>query len=219
MSKNEVEVSLDITGDASEIDDLEINPSNQNEKTDSDESVSISKSKIKLINQLIKNTRENIDKISKLMEGQITPEEEERISVGQSIDNDSDNTDPDSRVIEGVFDGEGMIGPDGKQYSVPANYASKSKLVEGDILKLSITNNGTFIYKQIAPIERARKVGILEQNVNGNFTVNAESKKWKVLTASVTYYKGDIGDEVIVLVPKSGESKWGAVDNIVKNVK
>ena len=44
------------------------------------------------------------------------------------------------RVIEGVFDGENMIGPDGKQYSVPANYASKSKLVEGDILKMKISD-------------------------------------------------------------------------------
>ena len=52
-------------------------------------------------------------------------------------------------VIEGVFDGQHMIGPDGKKYSVPANYASKSKLVEGDILKLTIDRQGNFIYKQI----------------------------------------------------------------------
>ena len=36
-----------------------------------------------------------------------------------------------------------MIGPDGKNYPVPANYASKSKLIEGDILKLTITPNLT----------------------------------------------------------------------------
>src|SRR5471030_1604688 len=40
------------------------------------------------------------------------------------------------KVIEGIFDGQNMIGPDKKQYPVPANYASKSKLVEGDGLKL-----------------------------------------------------------------------------------
>ncbi|MFZ1243390.1 MAG: hypothetical protein WAQ22_04605, partial [Candidatus Saccharimonas sp.] len=33
------------------------------------------------------------------------------------------------KIIEGVFDGQVMIGPDGKNYPVPANYASKSKLV------------------------------------------------------------------------------------------
>ena len=46
---------------------------------------------------------------------------------------------PEGKVIEGVFDGQIMIGPDGKNYPVPANYASKSKLIEGDILKLTIT--------------------------------------------------------------------------------
>ena len=45
---------------------------------------------------------------------------------------------PEGKVIEGIFDGQIMIGPDGKNYPVPANYASKSKLVEGDILKLYI---------------------------------------------------------------------------------
>ena len=39
------------------------------------------------------------------------------------------------KVIEGVFDGQIMVGPDGKTYPVPANYASKSKLVEGDIFR------------------------------------------------------------------------------------
>ena len=56
------------------------------------------------------------------------------------------------KVIEGVFDGQGMVGPDGKSYPVPANYASKSKLIEGDILKLTIADDGGFIYKQIGPV-------------------------------------------------------------------
>jgi len=36
------------------------------------------------------------------------------------------------------------------------------------------------------------------------------------VTASVTYYKGEAGDEVVILVPKNGESKWAAVENIVR---
>jgi len=57
--------------------------------------------------------------------------------------------DVSGKIVEGVFDGQIMIGPDGKSYPVPANYASKSKLVEGDILKLTIADDGGFIYKQI----------------------------------------------------------------------
>lgn len=122
-----------------------------------------------------------------------------------------------SRVIEGVFDGQNMVGPDGKQYSVPANYASKSKLVEGDVLKLTITNDGTFIYKQIGPVERQRLIGELVRDTNsGEYKVLAGGKSFKVLLASVTYFKGDASDEVIVLVPKEGESRWAAVENIIK---
>ena len=54
-----------------------------------------------------------------------------------------------------------MIGPDGKNYPVPANYASKSKLVEGDIMKLTITEDGKFLYKQIGPVERKTVIGTL----------------------------------------------------------
>src|SRR3990167_9816950 len=53
------------------------------------------------------------------------------------------------KIIEGVFDGQNMVGSDGKTYPVPANYASKSKLVQGDILKLTIADDGAFMYKQI----------------------------------------------------------------------
>ena len=49
-------------------------------------------------------------------------------------------------VVEGVFDGERMMGTDGIKYNVPPNYASKSKLLEGDILKLVIQEDGSFIF-------------------------------------------------------------------------
>lgn len=123
----------------------------------------------------------------------------------------------DGRVIEGVFDGQNMVGSDGKIYTVPANYASKSKLVEGDLLKLTITPKGSFIYKQIGPIERSRVIGSLgfDPTIN-EFYVTTENRRWNVLKASVTYFKGEAGDEVVLLVPKSTPSKWGAAENIIK---
>jgi hypothetical protein len=122
------------------------------------------------------------------------------------------------KVIEGVFDGQNMVGADGMQYDVPANYASKSKLVEGDILKLSINNLGSFVYKQIKPIERERRVGVLEQDPQSlQFFAVEDGKKWKLLTASVTYFKGESGDEVVFLTPSEGESRWAAVENVVRD--
>ncbi|MDO8260069.1 MAG: hypothetical protein Q7T50_01060, partial [Candidatus Magasanikbacteria bacterium] len=155
------------------------------------------------------------------LSGSISPEDEARISISQVSDEkfvaNKTEDDGDSRIIEGVFDGENMIGPDGKQYSMPANYASKSKLVEGDIMKLTITEKGTFVYKQIGPIERRRVVGIIVQSEGGNFYVVDESgRKWRVLTASITYYKGQVGDEAVILIPKDSDSKWAAVDNVVR---
>lgn len=120
------------------------------------------------------------------------------------------------KVIEGVFDGQNMIGPDGKQYPVPANYASKSKLVEGDVLKLTIADDGSFIYKQIGPIERRKVLGVLTQDEKGEYRVIAEGKSFKVLLASLTYFKAETGDEVTIVLPKDKDAIWGAVENVIK---
>jgi hypothetical protein len=120
------------------------------------------------------------------------------------------------RVLEGVFDGKAMIGDDGGEYHVVPNYASKSKIVEGDRLKLTITNNGTFLYKQIAPIERKQLVGELAMDADtGQWVVVVEGKPYKILTASVTFYKGKPGDQVAILVPTDIPATWGAVENVI----
>lgn len=122
-----------------------------------------------------------------------------------------------AKVIEGMFDGQNMVGPDGKRYSVPANYASKSKLVEGDKLKLTISMDGAFVYKQIGPIDRQRLIGTLVRDeLTDEYRVLAGGKSFRVLLASITYFKGEVGDEVVILVPKEGESKWAAVENVIK---
>ncbi len=210
------------------VDDLDLEHNlggdkNEDAKDEEKDEITISKSKAILIKKLLDNINENSERITKLLSGLIGSEDEARISIGQmdeflksDVLNNKADKNEGGRIIEGVFDGENMIGPDGKEYSVPANYASKSKLIEGDILKLTITSTGTFVYKQIGPIERIRVVGILEQTENGSFIVTADNKRWKVLTASVTYYKGQDGDEIIILVPKTGDSQWAAVENIVR---
>ncbi|MDP2709530.1 MAG: hypothetical protein Q8O93_05865 [bacterium] len=198
-----------------------LNPDVETTPPAKEESVCLAKSKIILVKKLLANIKENSDRLNQLLVGAVSPEDEASISIAQLSDEnfEHDENQENSRVIEGVFDGENMIGPDGKQYSVPANYASKSKLVEGDILKLTITGKGTFVYKQIGPIERARVVGSLERAATGEFFALSDGKRWRLLTASVTYYKGETGDEIVVLVPKNGESKWAAVENIVRKAE
>jgi len=116
------------------------------------------------------------------------------------------------KIIEGVFDGQNMVGSDGKTYPVPANYASKSKLVQGDILKLTIAEDGAFLYKQIGPIPRKQVVGGLKLE-NGHYFVEVGAKNFRVLLASVTYFKAKPGDQVSVNVPEDDtNAEWAALE-------
>jgi len=116
------------------------------------------------------------------------------------------------KVIEGVFDGQNMVGSDGKVYPVPANYASKSKLVQGDILKLTIADDGTFLYKQIGPIPRKQIVGTLNIE-GGHYFVTANDRNYRVLLASVTYFKAKPGDQVSINIPEEDtNAEWAALE-------
>lgn len=125
------------------------------------------------------------------------------------------------KIIEGVFDGQNMIDKDEKEYSVPANYASKSKLVEGDVLKLTIDEDGSYLYKQIKPIERKRITGeLVMDEVSGQYSVlGSDGKKYNVLSASVTYFKGENGDKVTILVPKDKVAQWAVIENVISETE
>lgn len=171
--------------------------------------------KLALIKQRLESAEKSVASAKKLLaealsgSGQnhnLTPEEK---AAGLQ-------SDLDARVIEGVFDGESMVGPDKRRYPVPANYASKSKLVEGDILKLTIGADGNFVYKQIGPVERRRVSGILVKEPGGSFLVRSKDQDFRVLLASVTYFEAQEGDEVTIVVPKNGTATWGAVEHVIK---
>lgn len=137
------------------------------------------------------------------------------ILFGSEIKKNAKNLDDSqSSVIEGVFDGEIMMSSDEKKYPVSANYASKSKLIPGDILKLTILPNGSFLFKQIGPTERKKIVGELEEISDGKYVVNSEGKEYRVLLASVTYFKAEPGDKLTIIVPEKENSEWAAVENL-----
>ncbi|OGY42234.1 MAG: hypothetical protein A2Y67_01840 [Candidatus Buchananbacteria bacterium RBG_13_39_9] len=191
---------------------------NKNQDT---ESIFIAKSKYLLLRKILQNVHDNLGKVIQILEAE--PEamddlDDKMAGISQSINEITRDLEVagSERVMEGVFDGEKMISQDGQEYTIPANYASKSKLVEGDILKLTINKRGDFLYKQIGPVERKKIIGTLGIDKNGDYFVSADKKKWKVISASVTYFKGQPGDEAVILVPKDAASKWSAIENIVK---
>ncbi|MFC1687747.1 hypothetical protein ACFL0L_04145 [Patescibacteria group bacterium] len=175
------------------------------------------KNKLTELNQMIETAHASLNAARQVLRD-LGVEEAQESSIKEKAKKSGDiSTEGDGKVVEGVFDGQNMVGPDGKRYSVPANYASKSKLVEGDMLKLTITADGSFVFKQIGPVERARLVGTLtSDDTSGEYQVLTGNKSYKVLLASVTYFKGVAGDEVVILIPKEGNPTWSAVENIIK---
>lgn len=171
---------------------------------------------ISAIHHLIENIQTQLADLTRLV-NEIAPDNNEtRIKI-QAQEIASEGESQEGKIIEGVFDGQNMIGPEGKVYTVPANYASKSKLVSGDILKLTVRSDGTFIYKQIGPMKRRREVATLVRDASGNFrALTKDGQSFRLLLASVTYYKGEEGDQVIILLPNEMESRWAAVENILK---
>lgn len=198
----------------------------KNKKTDNEEEeeeeqktkLNAVETKLILAKKLISGMREVLNKLELVLASEAESVDLDSIlSKIQTDDGELIGSLADNRIVEGVFDGQHMIGSDGRQYIVPQNYASKSKLVEGDILKLTIQRNGSFLFKQIGPIERERLVGTLHKDENTQaWKILADGKKYSVLPASVSYFKGEDGDEAVVLIPKSAPSKWAAVENVIK---
>ncbi len=164
--------------------------------------------KIQALREMILNAERTIQGAKAML---LQIEGKKKTGRPKKIDDDAEGT-----VIEGTFDGQIMLGTDGKQYPVPANYASKSKLVEGDMLKLTITPDGSFIYKQIGPIDRRHAIGIVSQDENGNYHIVVEGEPFRVLLASITYFRAEPGDEVAVMMPRDLTASWVAIENILQ---
>ena len=176
------------------------------------------KDQLKILKQIIQTTQKNFESALRLID-EMTGDANKKDKSIQSSSGDfldsQETSGQQEEVVEGVFDGQAMVGSDGKKYPVPENYASKSKMVQGDILKLTITSYGQYVYKQISPKERINLRGVLEQDTeNRQFSVKVGERQYKVLTASVTYYDGKSGDQAVIIVPQDQESAWAAVEDI-----
>ncbi|MBI4598616.1 hypothetical protein HY734_00275 [Candidatus Uhrbacteria bacterium] len=176
--------------------------------------------RLDLAKRILKQLQENLGQVVALLDGASPASAGSAVArlvtAKKDLERTLDGT-SGARVLEGVFDGQHMVGADGKSYPVPPNYASKSRLVEGDILKLTITREGAFLFKQIGPIARRRLTGMLAFDAaSGNYVALVGEQTYTLLTASVTYYRGEPGDHVVVLVPKSTPTVWAAVENVVK---
>ena len=118
----------------------------------------------------------------------------------------------------GEFNGEEFIEDvTGSVYRIPANYCSKSMLVTGDKLKLIITENG-FLFKQIAPVQRVRFIGKVKVVNDIHYVLNEiTGATYRVLYASVTFFKLEAGSNVMAILPKNHEAQWCTIEEVLPN--
>ena len=168
--------------------------------------------------QMLKQTRDSLTSVIQLLEegdtARATRQMVDFVSQKKVVEAELESG-LGVRAIEGVFDGQGMVGADGVRYAVSENYASKSKLVEGDMLKLLVKPDGSMIFKQIGPVERRRLNGTLARDSSTQEPIVVCGQDvYKVLAASVSYFKGIPGDEVVILIPGGGRCVWAAVERL-----
>lgn len=125
-----------------------------------------------------------------------------------------------SNSIEWEFDGYFMVGEDMKKYPVPVNYSSKSKLIPGDRLKVTIKDNGELIYKLILPAERQHIRAVLSKDTkeqNKFLAITNDKQVYNLNTAAVSYFKWLSGDEIYITINKEGKWNYAALDAIIKD--
>lgn len=124
--------------------------------------------------------------------------------------------DENAQIVEGTFDWYFMIGDDQKKYPVPMNYASKTKLVPGDRLKLKIMTDGKLIYKLIGPADRKNIKATLSMTDDNKFIAITDDKQTYFLNqAAVTFFKGKPGDELIIITNTTGTGGFAALEAII----
>lgn len=122
--------------------------------------------------------------------------------------------DNENKVIEWVFTGSDMLWADWNKYPIPANYSSKSKLVQWDRMKLTIDGFWKMTYKQIIPIEREIKSWLVIKDKD-KYQVVADWKTYDLLTAAVTHFKVNIWDKISVIIPAWKAATFAAIEAVI----
>ena len=154
------------------------------------------------IKNLLQSALNQIGKVQNAIENL---EQEERKTHYQSVPG-----------TEGVFDGQYLIAEDGRKTVVPENYAAKSKLVYGDILKVFM-DSGRQIFKQIDRVERKKVEGVLAKK-EGKWFLLTDVGSYKVSDASAEYSKAELNDKASALIP-AGNPKvpFASLDRVYKD--
>jgi hypothetical protein len=175
---------------------------NKKEKKDEFEFKGSYQKKYENIKNLIQASLNHMEKVKNAID---LMEQEERKAHYQSVPG-----------TEGVFDGQYLIAQDGRKTEVPANYAAKSKLVYGDILKV-FTDSGKQIFKQIDKVERKQVEGVLAKK-EGKWYLLSDDGSYKISDISAEYNNAELNDKAVALIPKENSKvPFAALDKVLKD--
>ena len=113
----------------------------------------------------------------------------------------------------GKFNGFEMVTEDGKKFEVNENYAAKSKLVYGDILKL-INEDGRNIFKQIDKVEKERVEGIMTKK-EGEWYLLTDRGSYKVSDAAAEFHKAELNSQAVAYLPADNlDAPFATLDTV-----
>lgn len=157
------------------------------------------KDKYENMKKLIYSAVNQLEKIQNVIESM---EQDERKVYYQSIPG-----------TEGNFDGQYLIAQDGRKTEVPENYAAKSRLVYGDVLKV-FNDAGKQVFKQIDRVERKKVSGVLTKK-EGKWYLLSDSGSYRVSDASAEFNGAMLNDKASAYVPaKELNAPWAALDEV-----
>lgn len=118
--------------------------------------------------------------------------------------------------VEGKYDGKYIIASDGSKHEVPSNYAAKSRLVYGDILKI-IEEDGKKVFKQIEKVARKNLEGVVTKK-EGKWHVLTEAGSHLLLDRAIEFNQVKLKDLIDVVLPESNLSApFAAFNKVVKS--
>lgn len=120
------------------------------------------------------------------------------------------------KVIEWIYDWYFMNWSDEKKYPVPMNYASKTKLIPWDVLKLKIMEDWKLVYKLIwAASKKYIKWTLSKTDDNKFVAISDEWHTYLLNQAAVTFFKWKPGDEMSIIINWDKEYDYAAIETII----
>lgn len=170
--------------------------------------------KIKALRDLIVTAQWSINSAKKILQSLLGEDNQSELDFSEEMNWLSTYDSTESKVIEGVFTGEGMLGTDGNMYPVPQNYASKSLLVQWSKLKATIDRNWRIKYKIISEIPFTTLIWVITKN-GEKYQIATEAKSYNVLVAAITFHKCAIGDTVTIRIPEWKDATYAVIEAII----